>query len=202
MQLRHFRCRVLTLSSWKPASTVCRIPPGLRRTSTSLPSWIFEFIFPCPKTPGFYPRCLLTVMTISTRTSDPKKTGRRGRRSSEEPCIRYDLYSMWQEIKTVVNYSSFYSRYDDKIFTVFQTGNGRLALILYFWTIFLIFGLSPSYAACVNEDLVDLDILARPGYCRLNFFNAFLRTKLAKPCDRVATSPMNKATLKNLILAL
>ena len=67
---------------------------------------------------------------------------------------------------------------------------------------FLIFGLSPSYPACVNEDLVDRDILAKPGYCLLNCFNAFFRTKLAKPCDRVATSPMNKAMRKNLIFAL
>ena len=87
------------------------------------------------------------------------------------------------------------------VFTVFQTGNGRFALILYFWTILLIFGLSPSYSACVNEDLVDRDILAKPGYCLLNFFKAFVRTKLAKPSDRVATSPMNKARLANLILS-
>ena len=66
----------------------------------------------------------------------------------------------------------------------------------------LIFGPRPSYAACDNEDLVDRDILAKPGYCLLNCFKAFLRTKLAKPCDRVATSPRNKAMLKNLILAL
>ena len=173
--------------------------PGFPRPSSD--AWFLSEMF-ADQARRPWTKTRTSAMTISTGTSDSTIQG--GEDVKVLRSLAYDSYSMWQEIGTVVNCMSFYSRYvyDGKSFTVFQTGNGRLALILYFWTIFLIFGLSPSYAACVNEDLVDLDILARPGYCWLNFFKAFLRTKLAKPCDRVATSPMNKATLKNLILAL
>jgi len=52
-----------------------------------------------PQTPGFYPRCLLTAMTISTGTSDSKIQD--GEDVEVPRSLAYDSYSMWQEIETV-----------------------------------------------------------------------------------------------------
>ena len=45
-----------------------------------------------PQTPGFYPRCLLTAMTISTGTSDSKIQD--GEDVEVPRSLAYDSYSM------------------------------------------------------------------------------------------------------------